>query len=74
MLALVDKGVEREEADEVAQKNALTAWEEETHYKKLLESDKQIRDNLTLKEIDNIFDYDFYLKEIDHIFSRVGLE
>ena len=74
MLALVDKGLEREEAYELAQRNALTAWEKETDYKQLIENDDEIREYLNLNEINNIFDYEFYLKEIDNIFCRVGLD
>lgn len=74
MLALVDKGLEREEAYELAQRNALTAWQEEVNYKKLIKEDQEIRNHLTIEEIDDIFNYDFYLKEIDYIFSRVGLD
>ncbi|MGM0437889.1 MAG: adenylosuccinate lyase [Bacillota bacterium] len=73
MLALVDKGLEREEAYEIAQKNALKAWENKEDYKELIKDDNKITDYLSEKEIEEVFDYKYYLKEIDNIFTRLGL-
>ncbi|MGM0410296.1 MAG: adenylosuccinate lyase [Bacillota bacterium] len=73
MLALVDKGLEREEAYEMAQSNALKAWEEKINYKKLIKEDSSIEKYLSEKEIENIFNYNYYLKEIDNIYDRLGL-
>lgn len=74
MLALVDKGLKREEAYEMAQRNALIAWEDKKDYKELIKADKEIKKYLDNSEIDKVFDYNYYLKEIDTIFNRVGLE
>ncbi|MGM0548652.1 MAG: adenylosuccinate lyase [Bacillota bacterium] len=73
MLALVEKGLRREEAYELAQRNAMTAWEEKQDYKELISSDQKIREYLTEKELDQIFDWEVYLKNIDQIFKRTGL-
>lgn len=73
MLALVEKGLRREEAYELAQRNAMTAWEEKQDYKELISSDQKIREYLTEKELDQIFDWGVYLKNIDQIFKRTGL-
>lgn len=43
MLALVEKGLRREDAYELAQRNAMTAWEEKKDYKKLVSSDQKIK-------------------------------
>lgn len=73
MLALVDKGLEREEAYEIAQRNALKAWENEEDYKQLIKNDRKIKNYLNEKEIEEVFDYNYYLKEIDNIFTRLDL-
>lgn len=73
MLALVEKGLRREEAYELAQKNAMTAWEEKKDYRKLVAADQEIKKYLDDKELDRIFDWQAYLKNIDKIFKRSGL-
>ena len=73
MLALVDKGLEREEAYDMAQRNALKSWENKEDYKKLIKADDEIKEYLNDKEIEDVFDYDYYLKEIDNIFTRLNL-
>lgn len=73
MLALVEKGLRREDAYELAQRNAMTAWEEKKDYKKLVSSDQKIKKYLTEKELDQIFDWEAYLKNIDQIFKRTEL-
>ena len=74
MLALVDKGLTREEAYELAQRNALKAWEEGSSYKQLIKEDEEISKLLTEEDIENIFDYKVFLKEIDYIFEKAGLQ
>ena len=73
MLALVDKGLKREEAYNLAQRNALKAWENEENYKDLIKKDNEISKYLNEKEIEKVFDYNYYLKEIDNIFTRLDL-
>lgn len=73
LLALVDKGLRREEAYELAQRNAMTAWEEKKDYRELVANDPEIRDHLSAEELANIFDWQAYLKNIDKIFKRTDL-
>lgn len=73
MLALVEKGLRREEAYELAQRNAMTAWKEKKDYRQLIEADLEVNKYLSDEELDNIFDWEFYLKNIDKIFARNGL-
>lgn len=73
MLALVEKGLRREEAYELAQRNAMTAWEEKKEYKKLVAADQEISKYLSEEELNRIFDWQAYLKNIDQIFKRTGL-
>lgn len=74
MLALVDKGLKREEAYELAQRNALSAWEEEADYRKLVQNDPEITSHLSKEELKRLFDYRSYLKEVDYIYRKLELE
>jgi adenylosuccinate lyase len=56
MLALVEKGLRREEAYELAQRNAMTAWEEKQDYRKLIAADSEIKEYLSEEELDQIFE------------------
>lgn len=71
LLALIDKGLKRDDAYEIVQRNAMQSWKTAVQFKKLLSKDKEVRRYLTVKEIDNIFDVEYYLKNVDYIFTRV---
>ena len=71
MLALIDKGISREYAYDVVQRNAMKSWNTRAQFKRLLLKDKEVRKYLGAREIDNIFDLKYYLKNVDYIFKRV---
>jgi adenylosuccinate lyase len=71
MLALIDKGLDRESAYSIVQKNAMKSWKAGVQFRKLLLKDKEVKKYLTAKEIMNIFDLKYYLKDVDYIFKRV---
>ena len=71
LLALLGKGLTREKAYEIVQKNAMKSWKTGIQFRKLLLKDKEVKQYLTAKEIDNIFDLGYYLKNVDYIFQRV---
>jgi len=73
MLALVEKGLRREEAYEMAQRNAMQAWENKEDYRELIAQDDEIREYLSEDELEEIFDWQAYLKNIDRIFKRTDL-
>lgn len=73
LLALVNKGVLRETAYIYVQRNALQAWEKRQSFKELLLKDPDIMSYLDEKEIESIFDYNYYLSHVDYIFRRAGL-
>ncbi|WP_188455091.1 adenylosuccinate lyase [Virgibacillus oceani] len=74
LLALIDKGMTREEAYDLVQPKAMEAWETETHFKQLVEQNEQITDKLSREEIEDCFDYTYHLKNVDRIFDRIGLK
>src|SRR5699024_6146382 len=55
LLALIDKGMTREEAYDIVQPKAMQAWETKTPFKPLVEADEAITDKLTREEIDDCF-------------------
>jgi adenylosuccinate lyase len=71
LLALIDKGISRENAYDIVQRAAMKSWKTETHFKKLLKKDREVRKYLSAGELDGIFDLRYYLKNIDYIFERV---
>jgi adenylosuccinate lyase len=73
LLALIDKGLPREEAYKMVQDNAMKAWEEKKSFLSLLEADRRIAARLSKKELSSLFDYGYYLKHVDEVFERLGL-
>jgi len=73
MLALVDKGLAREDAYKVVQRNAMQSWDENLDFRDLLKSDAEAQSYLSREEMEEIFDYDYYTRYIDDTFQRIGL-
>ncbi len=73
LLALIDKGLSREEAYGIVQPLAMEAWETETHFKELVEQHTIVKGKLSQEEVDDCFDYTYHLKNVDVIFERLGL-
>jgi adenylosuccinate lyase len=73
MLALVGKGLSRQKAYEMTQRNALKAWKTRTPFLKLLKEDKDVMEHLSSRELTAIFDYRRFLRHVDTVFQRLGL-
>ncbi len=73
LLALINKGLTREEAYRTVQDNAMEAWQGKKSFLALLRMDKRITNYLTADELKSLFDYNYYLKYIDTVFERLGL-
>lgn len=73
LLALIDKGLSREEAYDTVQPLTAKAWDEQRHFRPLVEADEKISSLLSKEEIDDCFDYNWHLKNVDLIFQRLGL-
>ena len=71
MLKLTQKGVKREEAYKVVQKNAMKTWDKNEDFYLNLKKDKLIQDNLTVKELKQLFDVNYHKRYINHILGRV---
>lgn len=73
MLALVDKGISRETAYALVQRNAMEAWKTKEQFQSLISKDSDIREYLTEEEISDLFDYTYHTKHVEDIFERLGL-
>jgi len=73
LLALVDKGLTRERAYELVQRNAMEAWHSGRKFLELLEADQDVMAHLNKEELAGLFDYGYHLKHIGDIYARFGL-
>ena len=73
MLALIDKGLSRQKAYQLVQRNAMKAWKGNKSLLTLLKADPEVTATLPQSELEPLFDYQYYLRYIDDIFERLGL-
>jgi adenylosuccinate lyase len=71
LLALTQKGVSREAAYALVQRNAMPVWRGEGDFLALLKGDEEVRAALSAAELEDLFDLGYHLKNIDVIFARV---
>jgi len=71
LLALTQKGVSREDAYRLVQKNAMATWRGEGEFLEQLLGDSEVRKFLDEDEIAAMFDLEYHLAQVDHIFDRV---
>ena len=71
LLSLVAKGLSREDAYTVVQRNALDAFNNHGNFKENLLKDKDVIKLLTPQELDAIFDKKEFLQNIDKIYARI---
>ncbi|RMG72995.1 MAG: adenylosuccinate lyase, partial [Nitrospirae bacterium] len=71
LLALTEKGLTREDAYQLVQRNAMKSWQERRDFREVLREDSDVLKHLTEEEIDQIFKLDHYLRNVDFIFKRV---
>jgi len=73
MLALIGKGLGRQQAYKLVQRNAMKAWKGNKNFRNLIKADKEITSILPPSELEELFDYNYYLRYIEEIFERLGL-
>jgi len=71
LLALTQKGVSREDAYRLVQRNAMRVWEDGADFQQELMADAEVRAALSEDEIAEKFDIGYHTKHVDTIFSRV---
>ena len=71
MLALSKKGLTREDAYRLIQRNAMAVWQEGGQLKERLMQDPEVALHLSREEIEAVFDLRYHLKHVDTIFKKV---
>ena len=71
MLALTQKGVSREDAYRLVQRNAMPVWRGEGDFLTLLKNDPEVIQRIPESELEACFDLTYHLKHVDTIFNRV---
>lgn len=73
LIALIEKGLSRQEAYKTVQTCAMSSWESGVPLRDLLAADNQVQQLLTAQELAEVFDYGHFLQEVDGIFARAGI-
>ena len=73
MLLLVEKGVERTNAYDAVQRCSMRSWDEELDFRELVKTDPAVASKVSPQDLNDLFDYGFYLGHVDRIFERAGI-
>ena len=68
LLALVESGLDRDEAYRLVQRHALRAWDEEQDFRELVRADRELAGRV---DLDAVFDLAAYTRYIDTVFERL---
>jgi adenylosuccinate lyase len=71
LIALTQKGVQREDAYRLVQRHAMAVWEGKGDFLTLLKADPEVAKALKASELEALFDLDYHLAHVDTIFARV---
>jgi adenylosuccinate lyase len=71
LLALTQKGVSREDAYSLVQRNAMPVWRGKGEFLPLLKADRDVAKALSASELEALFDLGYHFKHVDTIFGRV---
>ena len=71
LLELARRGISRERAYELVQRNAMRSFHERLDFKALLLADADVTALLPAREIEKAFDLDEQFRHVDHVFDRV---
>ena len=73
LLALIKKGITREDSYALVQRNAMKSWDERSNFLNNLKNDSEVMDLISESELENLFDLDKVLININKIFERLKL-
>jgi adenylosuccinate lyase len=71
LLALTEKGVARDDAYAIVQRNAMKGWRGDGEFLSLLKADKDVAKVMGAQDLEALFDLGYHLKQVDTIFERV---
>jgi adenylosuccinate lyase len=73
LLALVEKGMSRQEAYPIVQRAGHEALNRRIAFRETIACEPEVASRLTSEELDSLFDYGYYTREVDKSFARMGL-
>lgn len=73
LMALMERGVPRRAAYELVQKNAMQSYNDGTDFAYQLLQDAEVMAYLSADDLDQLFDYEYYLRHIDYVYKRAGI-
>ncbi|MEW6102129.1 MAG: adenylosuccinate lyase [Candidatus Omnitrophota bacterium] len=73
LIELMNKGLARTKAYDLVQRSAMKSWKDGSDFKANLIKDKEVSRYLSRKELDKVFDLDYYLRNVNKIFKRLKL-
>jgi adenylosuccinate lyase len=71
LLALVDKGLSRDDAYRIVQNAAAAAWEGESDFRGALGSNPEVQRLLTPEELNSLFDPERFLRNLSRVFDKL---
>lgn len=71
LIRLTEKGMTREDAYTVVQRNAMNSWKKRKDFQSLLAKDRDVRRFLSARELDSVFQIGNYFRHVEFIFKRV---
>ena len=73
LLALVEKGLSREQAYKIVQDNSAKTWDHNKDFREVMAADPKVTAHLSAAELQGLFDHRYYLRYVDEVFERAGL-
>ncbi len=73
MLELMRRGLQRTRAYDLVQRCAMKSFRSQQDFKEILSSDKEVTKYLGIKELERIFNLNYYLRNINKVFRKAGL-
>ncbi len=74
LLKLIEKGLTREQAYALVQRNAMHCWETGEDFLTALANDHEVAEKITRTELEKVFDLNSLLGNVDYIYKSLGLK
>ena len=71
LLEMVKRGISREDAYRIIQRNAMKAWQGKADFKELLANDPAVKPIMSKGDLENAFSLHYHLQHVNTIFQRV---
>lgn len=74
LLALIDTGLEREDAYSIVQEASMKVWADVSlTFRDVLDKDERVSSRLNPDKMNQIFDPSYFVRNIDKVYKRLGL-